>query len=185
MNEAEERKAFDKWYYAKGQESLSCWEAWMARAAIAEPAAEDYNHVPLKPAFTVQATYEHTGKMSPRKFPDEPAAEPLCVCEDRPANQCPGQWEPGCDLGNNEEFVRVAEPAAEPVEDDLTVAYMVGFHRGKEAHPPRAQLTTAQIEKIHDEESCLPDMIGMREQWPEIVRFARAIEAAHGIKESE
>jgi hypothetical protein len=40
MNEAEERKAFVKWYYAKGQESLSCWEAWIARAALAEPAAE-------------------------------------------------------------------------------------------------------------------------------------------------
>ena len=53
------------------------------------------------------------------------------------------------------------------------------------AQPPRAPLTTAQIEKIHDEESCLPDMVGMKEQWPEIVRFARAIEKAHGIKESE
>jgi hypothetical protein len=38
-------------------------------------------------------------------------AEPaLCHCKDRPADQCPGEWEPGCDLGNNEKHIRVAEP---------------------------------------------------------------------------
>lgn len=28
-----------------------------------------------------------------------------CMCKDRPASQCPGEWEPGCDLGANEKFV--------------------------------------------------------------------------------
>lgn len=28
-----------------------------------------YNHVPLKPAFTVQATYKFIGKLKPRRFP--------------------------------------------------------------------------------------------------------------------
>ena len=28
-----------------------------------------YNHVPLKPAFTVQATYKFIGKLKPRQFP--------------------------------------------------------------------------------------------------------------------
>lgn len=28
-----------------------------------------YKHVPLKPAFTVQATYKHIGKLKPRQFP--------------------------------------------------------------------------------------------------------------------
>jgi hypothetical protein len=31
-----------------------------------------------------------------------PPAQTLCHCKDRPASECPGEWEPGCDLGNNE-----------------------------------------------------------------------------------
>lgn len=54
--------------------------------------------------------------------PDGPAAEPLalrlndqlgagpaearCMCNDRALSACPGQWEPGCDLGNNPAHVR-------------------------------------------------------------------------------
>ena len=34
-----------------------------------------------------------------------PAA--LCACKDRPATACPGEWEPGCDLGANPAHVRV------------------------------------------------------------------------------
>lgn len=37
------------------------------------------------------------------------AALPLCMCKDRLAKACPGEWEAGCDLGNNEKFVRVHE----------------------------------------------------------------------------
>ena len=32
-----------------------------------------------------------------------------CKCGDRPADKCPGEWEPGCDLGENEEHAVVAE----------------------------------------------------------------------------
>jgi hypothetical protein len=35
-----------------------------------------------------------------------PAAPPLCVCKDRPLEDCPGEWEPGCDLGNSATHVR-------------------------------------------------------------------------------
>lgn len=38
----------------------------------------------------------------------------LCICKDRPKSQCPGEWEPGCDLGANEKFAAVA-PQGEPV----------------------------------------------------------------------
>jgi hypothetical protein len=31
---------------------------------------------------------------------------PLCMCKDRPLSDCPGEWEPGCDLGANEKYVR-------------------------------------------------------------------------------
>jgi hypothetical protein len=37
-----------------------------------------------------------------------------CPCGDRPADQCPGEWEPGCDLGNNPKYAKQAEPAPEP-----------------------------------------------------------------------
>jgi len=33
-----------------------------------------------------------------------------CSCGDRPKDQCPGEWEPGCDLGNNPKYVRRALP---------------------------------------------------------------------------
>jgi hypothetical protein len=41
------------------------------------------------------------------------ALEEPCPCGDRPAAQCPGEWEPGCDLGNNPKYARrvnLAEP---------------------------------------------------------------------------
>jgi hypothetical protein len=33
----------------------------------------------------------------------------MCACNDRPASDCPGEWEPGCDLGNNEKFAAPAD----------------------------------------------------------------------------
>jgi len=37
-------------------------------------------------------------------------ATALCMCKDRPADKCPGEWEPGCDLGANEKLARRHEP---------------------------------------------------------------------------
>ena len=31
-----------------------------------------------------------------------------CACKTRAASDCPGEWEPGCDLGANENFVSPA-----------------------------------------------------------------------------
>jgi hypothetical protein len=45
----------------------------------------------------------------------QPAQEPLCMCKDRPASKCPGEWEPGCDLGNNPKFARAAPAAQTPL----------------------------------------------------------------------
>lgn len=39
------------------------------RARIQNPADFSYNHVPIKPAFSVHATYKHIGKLKPRQFP--------------------------------------------------------------------------------------------------------------------
>ena len=35
---------------------------------------------------------------------------PQCKCKNRAASACPGEWEPGCDLGNNPAFVRRVTP---------------------------------------------------------------------------
>lgn len=34
----------------------------------------------------------------------------MCPCEDREARCCPGEWEPGCDLGNNPMFMTACDP---------------------------------------------------------------------------
>lgn len=39
-------------------------------------------------------------------------------------------------------------------------------------------LTDAKIKQIHDHDACLPDLVGNKRQWPEICRFARAVERA-------
>lgn len=40
-----------------------------------------------------------------------------CACKDRPDSQCPGEWEAGCDLGNNEAHIRVSPPEASAALD--------------------------------------------------------------------
>lgn len=39
------------------------------------------------------------------------AAAPRCACNDRAASACPGEWEPGCDLGANEKYMRAGTEA--------------------------------------------------------------------------
>lgn len=43
-------------------------------------------------------------------------SEALCMCKDRAASACPGEWEPGCDLGNNAAHVRAHVPTEEEKE---------------------------------------------------------------------
>ena len=39
------------------------------QAMLQGSAEPSYNHIPVKPAFTVQATYKFIGKLKPRQFP--------------------------------------------------------------------------------------------------------------------
>lgn len=49
--------------------------------------------------------------------------EQQCGCGDRPASLCPGEWEPGCDLGANEKYVRVSrQPPPEQQSRAMFVA---------------------------------------------------------------
>ena len=50
--------------------------------------------------------------------PPAPTAQ-QCQCKDRPADQCPGEWEPGCDLGANPAHVQVAQPVQQPGAEPL------------------------------------------------------------------
>jgi hypothetical protein len=48
----------------------------------------------------------------------------LCHCKDRPASECHGEWEPGCDLGGNEAHARPYPPRLtdEGIDDAVTNA---------------------------------------------------------------
>lgn len=37
----------------------------------------------------------------------------VCPCGDRKKSDCPGEWEPGCDLGNNEKYLQVLDQEVE------------------------------------------------------------------------
>ena len=51
-------------------------------------------------------------------------APPLCMCKDRPLAECPGEWEPGCDLGNNPKFVKAYVPRTpQPAGQEDMAAY--------------------------------------------------------------
>ena len=36
-------------------------------------------------------------------------SEARCMCKDRALSDCPGEWEPGCDMGNNPDYVSAAD----------------------------------------------------------------------------
>ena len=77
-----ERAGF-KWGYSE----LESWVRRMAEHAVkelaalhqaaSEPTDAPYSHISPTSAFTVQATYEHTGKMKPRQFPDDEPTDAL------------------------------------------------------------------------------------------------------------
>ena len=80
-------------------------------------------------------------------------AEEMCACKDRPKARCPGEWEPGCDLGANEQFVAVAQQERKPLTDEQIIEL-------KKNTP----------------------LLQPERRWGQTLAFARAIERAHGIK---
>jgi hypothetical protein len=72
------------------------------------------------PRATVQQALEALENSSPDQYPEDAgvfydAKDALkaaleqpeqCSCGDRLKDQCPGEWEPGCDLGNNPQYAR-------------------------------------------------------------------------------
>jgi len=120
----------------------------------------------------------------------------MCHCKDRPASECPGEWEFGCDLGANPAHVRVYQPAASEkpvahlwqhtetgrtrivmsdqiitVNESWRVVGPLYLNAAPQLAPARVPLTDDQILNIID------DVL----EGGSLVDVARAIEAAHGI----
>jgi hypothetical protein len=55
-----------------------------------------------------------------------------CSCGDRPKGKCPGEWELGCDLGNNPKYARRVPLEQEPVAFNALVAISLLTHLGGE-----------------------------------------------------
>ena len=115
-----------------------------------------------------------------------------CKCGVRAAAECHGEWEPGCDLGANEEHAVVHEQD-EPVAwinaaRDVLTSHPESWGRECEewtplyTHPApqRGPLTGAQIGAV------AADIWGSVLIAPQSHQaFARAIEKAHGIGEQD
>jgi hypothetical protein len=78
---------------------------------------------------------------------------------------------------------------AEATQQEISFKYAEAFSRGHDAgwasamaheaaqaNKRMSRLTDEAIQSVHDHDACLPDLVGRTSQWPEILRFARAIE---------
>ena len=82
----------------------------------AQMMADITRHAPLDPESQAKHdSTEYESERLVRQIPEVIAAlraalaEQKCPCGDRQSNQCPGEWEPGCDLGANEKHAKVYE----------------------------------------------------------------------------
>jgi hypothetical protein len=93
----------------------------------AEPAAwqarfKDGEWGPFPRSFVEGAMAGIHGEWEGRAlYATPPPPATLCPCKDRPAQDCPGEWEQGCDLGANEEHARRV-PEARQQQDELAAA---------------------------------------------------------------
>jgi hypothetical protein len=109
-----------------------------------------------------------------------------CSCGDRLKDQCPGEWELGCDLGNNPAFARrvaLEQPEQEP--EWLTGCPSCGMDGGCDCdegtyNPPRRAwrgLTDTEIGMLYVKWDATPGV--------SMADFARAIEKALKEKNHE
>jgi hypothetical protein len=155
MNEADERKAYEKWMHKSKETIIDEWQVWQARAALS-----------AQPEPAVEPNEWLTG--CPECGFDK------CDCYSWPEPAAPTVVEP----------VAWMSPASQPMagKDDgtgaafhiITTSKATGGHTiPLYTHPPRAALTDeeligrAKARGIHDAYAA--------------VCFGRAIEAAHGI----
>ncbi len=77
------------------------------------------------------------------------------MCKDRPKSECQGEWEPGCDLGANEKFVRKAEQPEPGVLTDAMSPEQVArmFHECYERLAPNFGYETRKETRSFDAHS--------------------------------
>ena len=95
-------EATDTYYDPQGwYERIDNWDDGFSAVGVSQGEVTHWMHLPDAP-----------GAAAPRPAPAEPQPaaqqEPLCMCKDRALSACPGEWEPGCDLGNNPAHARPA-----------------------------------------------------------------------------
>jgi regulator of replication initiation timing len=79
-------------------------------------------------------------------------------------------------VGNAMKAIKEALAQSDQEPDDLTIAYMSGFHDGKNKYAPqRKPLTDEQLIAAYESEQ--------QGRYGDHIRALRAIETAHGIKE--
>lgn len=118
----------------------------------------------------------------------QPPEQP-CMCGDRAASACPGEWEPGCDLGANEKHVRVGteplhkaeRPAPSASKSEVKrVATLMGWTPPIGEPAPQGGLTDRRIAALAIEHGHGTDM----PEYPNgilwfngnLTDFARAVE---------
>ena len=70
----------------------------------------------------------------------------MCACKDRPASHCPGEWEPNCDLGNNEQFAVPAERSSVfRYIDQQVQKEMAGFYDALGIPEPSTQKQNLEV----------------------------------------
>jgi hypothetical protein len=87
------------------------------KAALEQPYAEQAHRVEQETHGRMRID-PVTGNVSIGTPTEQPER---CACGDRPKGKCPGEWEPGCDLGNNPAFARrvaLEQPEQEPLSDE-------------------------------------------------------------------
>jgi len=77
---------------------------------------------------------------------------------------------------NIEEMKQALDALAEQQEpDDLTIAYMTGFHAGKNKYAPRREWVGLTEEQYRDCAQAM-DAEPLAEGWTELLKFAKSIE---------
>jgi hypothetical protein len=111
-----------------------------------------------------------------------------CSCGDRPKNKCPGEWEPGCDLGNNPKYARRVElqcPAEQKESATITIQEAweaAGGNPGIKATKEDLIFALQTLDQVCDEADQLAPYNGANEKPPVFGRRWRLAHDGFGLQ---
>lgn len=70
-------------------------------------------------------------------------AEARCACAEKAASDCPGEWEPGCDLGNSEAHAKAA-PAPAGLDAALGLVLLPPIRVSERSHAVLTRIAAAR-----------------------------------------